>query len=227
MIERSIGLTKDGSKTIFVPLLDENYHSIHGALQESQHVFIDAGLKYFEPKHYDCLNVFEMGYGTGLNAYLTYVYAERNKLSINYLGIEKYPVEDELFSGLDYPSLLKDKIDVQDLLPCDILQEKEWETRHVISNYFSLEKQQIDLHDFQVNEIDLIYYDAFAPSAQPDLWTEEVFRQLYSFLNNGGALVTYCAKGSVKRALKSCGFNVQSLAGPPGKREMVRAIKNV
>ena len=226
MLERYIETTKDGSKTIFVPSLDENYHSVHGALQESLHVFIDGGLRYFDSTNLSSIKVLEMGYGTGLNAYLTYAFAQQNKVRIDYIGIEKYPVEADLFSGLNYSELMKEQIKTYELMDCTAFHKLPSDVKNFVSEYFSLEKMKIDIRDYQTTEVDLIYYDAFAPSAQENLWTEEIFAQMHSFLKPSGALVTYCAKGSVKRALRSVGFEVQSLPGPPGKREMTRAIKH-
>ena len=216
--------TKDGSASLYSKEFDEQYHSVHGALQESRHVFIHAGLQF--KIHRDkpsSLSVLEIGFGTGLNTLLTAVEAEKNKVHIKYTAIEKYPVENTIYPQLNYESVLADWDN--DLLFKDIYTA-EWEADKVITPFFSLRKCNMRIEDVQFfHQFDLIYFDAFAPSAQPELWTKSIFDSMYTALKPAGVLVTYCAKGEVKRIMKSAGFTVERLPGPIGKREMTRAIK--
>lgn len=220
-LKREIITTKDGSKTIYIPELNENYHSVNGAIQESMHIFIDRGLALFKEK--EEVRIFEVGFGTGLNALLTH-HTTRNK-HIFYQSIEKYPLKPEEVLALDYPKLLPDS--TQKALIFDTLHSAEWERKCKIGAGFELLKQQVELSSFQTtNKFDLVYFDAFAPEIQPDLWTVEVFDKMFSLLNKGGVLVTYCAKGQVRRNMQAAGFKVERLPGPPGKREILRAIKD-
>lgn len=215
-------ITEDGSSSIFVAALDEHYHSIHGALQESKHVFIQAGLIH-KLKHQSEISILEIGFGTGLNALLSCIESEHHQQKINYTAIEKFPLQEDIYHQLNYCSLLEN-------LNCDLFFNKihasNWENKHQISDCFNLIKLQQNIEDIKFeNQFDIIYFDAFAPSAQPELWTDTVFSSMYQSLKNEGILVTYCAKGIVKRTLKSVGFKIEALPGPIGKREMTRAIK--
>ncbi len=208
--------TKDGSYTIYHQLLDETYHSIHGAVQEAKHVFIDAGLKYFDQKN---LSVFEIGFGTGLNACLTFVEAQQQQLNIIYHTIEKYPLSKALIGQLNYSEYLSKKLLLK-------VHDMDWETENELAENFTFKKISANLLDYELKQTyDICYFDAFAPNKQPELWSEIIFKKLFDSLKEGGILVTYCAKGAVKRTLKQVGFEVQTLPGPPGKREMVRAVK--
>jgi tRNA U34 5-methylaminomethyl-2-thiouridine-forming methyltransferase MnmC len=219
--KREIIQTADGSSTVAIPALAVTYHSKHGAVLESMHVFIKAGLhKAIEIFYTDKLRVFEMGFGTGLNALLTLLESEQLKQSIHYTSIELYPLTAQEINELNY----------EDTLPSSsyfkTLHEVAWNKEQRITPYFSLQKLQEDLLALSINEqFHVIYYDAFAPTAQPHLWTEETFKKLASLLVPGGLLVTYCSKSSVRRAMEAAGFKVEKLQGPPGKREMVRAYK--
>ena len=209
--------TNDGSKTLFVPELNEHYHSIHGAYNEAVHVFIEAGLTFLNKYNY---KVFEVGFGTGLNAWLSAEYASSNKVSIDYHGIEKYPVELSIAEQMEYTDndVSKDLFDRIHVLP--------WEEKGTISDHFTLTKYQADLDMFKVpKKLDLVYFDAFAPEKQENMWTVDIFTKLYESLNVGGVLVTYCAKGLIRRRMQVIGFEVSRIPGPPGKREMLRAIK--
>ncbi len=222
-MNRKVVISNDGSSTIFWKEMDEHYHSIHGAIQESRHVFIDAGLKFFSKKKIDIL---EIGFGTGLNALLSYLEAKSINLNIHFSSIELYPLSLDKIELLNYADImLTDKVDCKKILKK--LHCVSWNREVVIDNCFSLKKMQMDIVDFdKKNEYDLIYFDAFAPSSQPELWTREVFLSMFNALKEkGGVLVTYCAKGQVKRDLKSVGFQVNTLQGPPGKREMIQAVK--
>lgn len=228
---RTIIKTADGSHSLFVEELNEHYHSIHGAIQESNHVFIDAGLKpfisgsitsYAEGK--GPLAVLEIGLGTGLNAILTYVETQSSDINIHYTAIEAYPVSADLIARLNYVELLN----AQNLQPVyTAIHACEWGRPVPLSNQFILFKIKNTLQEAVLeNSYHLIYFDAFGPGVQPEMWTEEIFAKLFAVVKSCGCLVTYCAKGEVKRTLKRVGFTVESLPGPPGKREMVRAIKN-
>lgn len=221
-MEPKLVITEDGSASLFIAELDEHYHSVHGALQESKHVFIQAGLHHKISQTGD-LHILEIGFGTGLNALLTCIEGSEHKKKIVYTAIEKYPLNESLYSQLNYCSLLE-HTDCPALL--NAIHTAEWEILNTISDYFILKKCKMNIEDvsFQ-NQFDIIYFDAFAPSAQPELWTTEIFQAMYDALKVNGTLVTYCAKGIVKRTMKSVGFVIEALPGPIGKREMTRAIK--
>ena len=222
-MKRSIITTSDGSKTIQIEGWNEQYHSIHGALQEAKHVYINAGLKTFlerQPKQ-NALTVLEIGFGTGLNALLTALESLNISQEICYHGIEAYPVEAEELQALGYHTLIgSDPSIFQNIHNCS------WHETHKILPHFSIVKRQAFFSDIaEVNEFDVIYFDAFGPRVQPNLWIESIFKKMYEALRPNGLLVTYCAKGSVRRCMQAVGFEVQRLPGPPGKREMLRAIK--
>jgi tRNA U34 5-methylaminomethyl-2-thiouridine-forming methyltransferase MnmC len=217
-IIRSIVNTADGSSTLYVPILDEHYHSVHGAVQESSHVFLDAGWRAIAPGRTD-LKVLEIGFGTGLNAWLTAKEAENQGVKTYYESLEAYPLSLEEAGLLNYTEGYSDA-ERQIFLS---MHESPWGVSVEIQPGFSLKKWHGKLEDWMPDAtFDLIYFDAFAPSAQPELWTEEVFKKLRSAAREGALLVTYCAKGSVKRAMKASGWKVEALPGPPGKREMTR-----
>jgi len=212
--ERHITTSADGSTTIWVPGLDEHYHSIHGALTESNHVFIDAGLKALNRNP---IAILEVGLGTALNARLTGDYCAKNGITARYDALEKFPLKSGEIERLAAEGMSKE---------VPYLSAVPGRTTEIHSGFnFTLLVE--DLRAFQCAEktYDLIYFDAFAPSAQPELWSEEVFANMYGILKPGGALTTYCAKGSVKRAMKAAGFEIEALPGPPRKREMTRAWK--
>ncbi len=209
--------SKDGSHTLFVPELKEHYHSTNGAIQESIHVFIDAGLNQIKK---DVIHILEFGFGTGLNAFITAIKSSTKE--IYYHSLEKYPVSIEVIEKLNY----KDSFDgaYKDLFK--VLHSCDWETELRINDQLYLHKQQCDFKEVQLTQkYDLIYFDAFAPEIQPKLWTKQIFEKAYKSLLPGGILTTYCAKGVVRRTMQEVGFKVERLPGPPGKREMIRAIK--
>lgn len=220
-MERKIITTSDGSKSLYLPEWEETYHSRHGAVQEAYHVFIRKGLDLF--KDGTELSILEIGFGTGLNCFITWMEAQRRNLTLHYHGIEGYPVALKLALELEYPSAME-KEEFNNVF--EKLHKEPW-NRHVeISDSFSLFKEEIKFQDFsRVNSFDLIYFDAFGARVQPDLWTVEIFDRMYKGLKENGVLVTYSAKGSVRRALQTVGFTVERLPGPPGKREMLRAVK--
>ncbi len=220
-MKREIMITSDGSTTIHLPEWGEQYHSKHGAIQEAYHVFIKSGLDLFE----DNVSILEIGFGTGLNAFITFLEAEKRKLNINYVGVEAYPVKPEEVMLLNYVSELKAEDSAKIFKQMHL---QSWENEHVISSNFKLTKQQKFFKDIaDVSKYNLIYFDAFGATHQPELWTEAIFKIMYNALQNNGILVTYSAKGSVRRAMQSVGFTVERLQGPPGKREMLRATKEL
>ena len=224
-MKRSIITTSDGSKTIQIEDWDEQYHSIHGAIQESQHVFIKTGLYHFlnlyKPTN---LNILEIGFGTGLNAFLTALESEIKGIQIHYEGVEAYPVLADELSQLNYASLTVPN----NPTIFDALHRVSWEEIHLLNSHFSLKKRQQFFSDIvDINSFDIIYFDAFGARVQPDLWTESIFKRMFNALSDNGVLVTYAAKGSVRRAMQAVGFVVERLEGPPGKREMLRATKLV
>lgn len=213
-------LTRDGSSTLYVERFDEHYHSIHGALQESMHVFIRNGLEYKLQTH-SSISVLEVGFGTGLNALLTYLYSQH--AHVHYTGIEAYPLSSDQLAWLNYPSMLEQEGVKEAFYQ---LHQLSWNEKHQIDFRFEFTKYEILLQDYQPAQLfDLIYFDAFAPDSQPELWTLDIFRQMFRNCEHDGILVTYSAKGNVRRAMISAGFQVEKLPGPPGKREMIRAVK--
>ena len=221
-MERKIILTGDGSHSISVPELNVAYHSVHGAIQESSHVIINAGLIDSEIfKYTGGHQVLEIGFGTGLNALLTMLEADKHKNRIYYTGIELHPLSEEVISQLNYCEHL-DQPHYKPLF--EKMHQTGWEEMYEITEYFRLTKTKCGVADFSTkNFYDIIYFHAFAPSAQPELWTKEVFEKLFSMLLPGGILVTYSSKGDVRRAMQAAGFTVEKIPGPHGKREMVRA----
>jgi len=211
-------ITNDGSHSIFNPEVNETYHSKHGAIVEAEYVFIKNGLLAENKKQFSIL---EVGFGTGLNALLTAQKAQQKKIAINYHGIELYPVPKESYIQLNFTELIgEEKSKLLNLHEC------EWEKEHIINNFFKLTKNEIALENYtSKTKFDIIYFDAFSPEKQPELWTAEVFQNMYNLLNEDGFLVTYCAKGVVKRTMKAVGFEIIVLDGPPGKRQMTRANK--
>lgn len=219
-MKRKIITTADGSKTIQIEEWDEQYHSKHGAIQEAYHVFIKHGLSLFSNTE---IAILEIGFGTGLNALITTLEAPKNNLVISYTGIEAYPVVLEEISQLNYIEQLnapnaKNVFENMHTVPWDVAVE-------ILPN-FTLHKKQQDFLEIKAESVyNLIYFDAFGARVQPELWTEIIFSLMYKALQSKGVLVTYAAKGSVRRAMLAVGFSVERLPGPPGKREMLRATK--
>ena len=214
--------TEDGSQTLYSSEMQESYHSLNGAVQESKHVFIEAGLKHCEKKS---IQLFEIGFGTGLNALLTWGEAKRSHLDVTYTAVEAFPLPPELTSKLSYNALepiLQDSAFNQ-------LHHSSWGSPVILEkDCFTLYKIKGDFTSMFIQSgIDLLYFDAFAPEKQPEMWEEHLFNRLYENLNQHGILVTYCAKGEVRRRLQRCGFWVERIPGPPGKREMIRAVKGM
>lgn len=214
-------LTEDGSHTLAVPSLEEHYHSVHGAVSESRHIFINAGLKY-ALQNKTKVNILEIGFGTGLNALLTFIELSGKKIFCDYTGVELYPLPEQIYSVLNYPSFLN--VPGKNFLS---LHQCKWNEKVKISDYFLLNKIQTSAIDIvpEPSHYDLVYFDAFGPDKQPEMWSEEIFHKIFCSLKNGGVLATYSTKGSVKRMLKTAGFSIEKLPGPTGKREILRARK--
>ncbi|MAT53768.1 MAG: SAM-dependent methyltransferase [Saprospirales bacterium] len=214
--------TQDGSPTIRLEAEGVTYHSRYGAVQESQHVFIEAGL-YYKAVTKKELSILEVGFGTGLNTFLTCLEVDRLTLNVHYTALDTKPLPPEIFTALDYAQFLNEPATRELFLQ---LHQCDWEVETSVTEGFNLLKKNAKAEAWRSeNTYDLIYYDAFAPSSQPELWTPEIMQNMYDSLIQGGVLVTYCAKSAFKRALKSAGFEVEALPGPPGKREMTRARK--
>lgn len=219
-MKREILTTKDGSTTIHISDWNESYHSRHGAIQEAMHVFIKNGLHLIQKKS---ISIMEIGFGTGLNAFITFLEAQNLELSIKYTGIEAYPITQLEIASMNYVAELKAN------LYDEVFQEMhscEWEIETSISNNFTLTKKNLYFQYISdVEQYDLIYFDAFGYDVQPELWSTEIFKKMFDSLKPNGLLVTYAARGVVKRSMLEVGFKVEKLAGPPGKREMFRATK--
>ena len=242
-MDPQIIVTDDGSHTLFVPEMNEHYHSHFGAITESRHIFINAGLGYItdnKAAHHEVdpgigLNthpeidsgaghkaLLEVGFGTGLNALLTALYAEDHKIKISYTSLEKHPLATALIRQLNYGSLTGSR----GATLFEKLHEAPWGEPVEISEWFTLNKIQTDLtEEDPAGLFDLVYFDAFGPDKQPEMWSEEMFRRITRATHEGSVFVTYSAKGSLKRMLKSLGFDVTLLPGPPGKRVITRAVK--
>jgi len=215
-------VTGDGSHTLFLPRINEHYHSTFGAIRESNHIFIDSGLVHF--RDHSELTIFEAGFGTGLNALLTAMQADHHNIKVNYIAVEPYPLETAIYMQLNYPYLLG----IQESLHLfKAIHEAPFNKKTSITQGFSLTKIKGKLEDtsLSVENVDLVYFDVFSPDVQPELWTEKIFRKLFNSMKPGGILVTYSAKGAIRRSLKNAGFQVEKLPGPPGKREITRAMK--
>lgn len=220
-MKQEVVSTNDGTNTIHLPDLNENYHSGHGALQEAEHVFIQNGLNQFRGRN--VVRVFEMGFGTGLNAILTYRWSCENSIKCFYAGIEAFPVNSSLISALNYKAFLNaDESGVYNRM-----HTIEWGSNIHISDEFDFFKIQmkIEEHDMGSEQFDIIFFDAFGPRVNPELWSASIMNKMFEALSNDGMLVTYCAQGQFKRNLKSAGFEVIALPGPPGKREMTIGLK--
>jgi tRNA U34 5-methylaminomethyl-2-thiouridine-forming methyltransferase MnmC len=222
-VSLKIIITADGSHSIFNETLNETYHSVHGAIQESLHVFIKNGLEVLSIERSEPISILEVGFGTGLNALLSYQYACKHQIKVSYNAIEPSPLSSEIWSQLNHASTL----DMMDQY--HKLHSSSWGEQHVLDPYFTFCKHlsTIQHTDIKADSTDLIYYDAFAPSKQPEIWDYHLLEKIFHALKPKGLFVTYCAKGELKRNLTRIGFEVETLPGPPGKKEMVRAIKAI
>ncbi|MBU2915470.1 tRNA (5-methylaminomethyl-2-thiouridine)(34)-methyltransferase MnmD [Reichenbachiella agariperforans] len=218
--------TKDGSHSLLLPEMNETYHSTHGAITEAQYVFLEKGLAHYREMNPDqqVIRVLEIGFGTGLNAWLTALETNKSMESLVYTSLEKYPLAKEVTDQLNYVRQLGDE-NGQEVF--DLVHAAAWNEQQKITELFSLIKVETDVFQFEVEEAvyDLIFFDAFAPSKQPEMWSPEMLAKMYQGLAQNGVLVTYCAQGQFKRDIKSAGFEIEELPGPPGKKEMTRATK--
>ena len=215
--------TSDGSHTIYLPEMDEQYHSVNGAITESRYVYIDKGYNYHASKN---PKVFEVGFGTGLNCLLTALQAEHFKRPTSYITIEKYPLHKDIIGQLNFGRLISKEARIV----FEIIHASRWNEFVRVSKYFNLLKIKGDLIDVNLTQFencDVIYFDAFGPDKQPEMWTPHIFRKIYSITSPKGLLVTYSAKGEVRRQLAASGFEMERLPGPPGKNEMLRGIKSL
>lgn len=216
-------ITGDGSHTLFVPELGEHYHSVFGAIAESRHIFLEAGFKYLN-RSFEPVDILEIGFGTGLNALLTCIESEVSGRQVKYTTIELNPLEEDIYSVLNFADL----IDYRDSREIFLrLHQSPWNEWTYLTKLFSLLKINSFLKDYQPAKgtFDLVYFDAFGPDVQPEMWTREVFNKMAFGLKKQGLLVTYSTKGTVKRNLSGAGFSLEKLSGPPGKREILRAVK--
>jgi tRNA U34 5-methylaminomethyl-2-thiouridine-forming methyltransferase MnmC len=218
-------ITEDGSHSLFNPKLNETYHSFHGALQESRHVFIKEGLEHFSQNNNASeINVFEVGLGTGLNALLSIEWALNKKIKVNYHSIEAFPISRQQAATLNYSKLMGMTDSEQYFKQ---IHELAWDQDFDINEFFAFRKIHNTLQDYDLkeNEYDLIFFDAFAPNKQSEMWDLTILSKIASSMKVNGEFVTYCAQGQLKRNLKSLVLIVETIAGPPGKKEMVRAVK--
>ena len=212
-------VTEDGSHTLFVSEIDECYHSSHGAIQESRHIFIEAGLKQSKKNE---IHVLEIGFGTGLNAFMALIEAEKSGKHIRYTSLEKYPIEAGKAMQLNYPEILSPAN--RNLFK--LIHTSPWNVDVEITGLFTLKKTETDFTLYvSEDEFDVVFFDAFSPEKQPFMWTQERFEMIFKHCNSGGIITTYCAKGAVRRAMQAAGFTVERLKGPPGKREILRGIR--
>ncbi|MBP6609695.1 MAG: tRNA (5-methylaminomethyl-2-thiouridine)(34)-methyltransferase MnmD [Paludibacter sp.] len=213
--------TSDGSHTLYVPEIDETYHSTHGAMQESMHIFIDSALRKCVLNK---VRILEIGFGTGLNALLTKREADLTDLSVQYTTLEKFPVSNELIGALNYSELVGGDVDFDFF---NLMHQAPWNNSVLLCDDFEIHKIECDFTQFESagSQFDVVYFDAFSPDKQPEMWTVEQFGRVYDWCAPNAILTTYCAKGVVRRALQEVGFKVERLPGPPGKREILRATK--
>lgn len=229
MLNREIKITLDGSKTLFLEAWNESYHSKHGALQEALHVFIENGVNKF--KHLENIRVLEFGFGTGLNTLLTSIWATQFNKNIHYTSLEKFPLTWDEVKSLDFHHIIsqKNKELRADTIYDNFIKihESPWGNSLKIHDYFELYKHCIDFKDVKLsaNEYDIVYFDVFGKRVQPELWTVEIFAKIFQSLKSGGMLTTYASNSQTRRLLEECGFEVEKLKGPPGKREMMNAWK--
>jgi tRNA U34 5-methylaminomethyl-2-thiouridine-forming methyltransferase MnmC len=222
-MQRKVINTGDGSKTLFIPEMDEQYHSVNGAKTESEYVYLKQGYVHHQSK---TPVVFEVGFGTGLNAFLTAIEAEKMKRETTFVSIEKYPLDLELIKQLNYDTLISPKSEIL----FNKLHTAKWGEETRISEYFKLLKVEGDLINLQFNfarKLDIIYFDAFGPDKQPAMWNSDIFEKIYDASALNAVFVTYSAKGQIRRQLRDCGFTMERLPGPPGKRQMLRGTKKM
>jgi len=225
MYQKKIIISDDGSHTIELIGMNEQYHSTHGATQESNHVYIKHGLERIS-KHKGKINILEVGMGTGLNVLLSWAYAKKHGLKVEYNAIEAFPLSSDLWTLLNYAQELDLPFSKEVFSK---IHSSAWGQEIVLDDNFSLIKKEEAIQESILlnNHFDVVYFDAFNPDLEPNLWTEKVFQKIYTSMNNNSVLSTYSTKGLIKRALKSCGFGIEKKPGPPGKREILNAIKTL
>ena len=219
-MKKEVILTKDGSTTIFIPEWNETYHSKHGAIQEAYHVYIHNGLLLFKEKKK--ISIMELGFGTGLNCFITYLESVKSNQLINYIGIDAYPLDFESIKKMNYCS----ELDNNEIPFFETIHTSEWDKPIKIKENFNLHKKKKyfqEVVDFE--QFDLIYFDAFGYDVQPELWTQEIFLKMFNSLKKNGILVTYACRSVIIKSMLSCGFKIEKLKGAPGKREMLRCYK--
>jgi len=210
--------TNDGSDTILNKDINECYHSKHGAIVEAKHIFIKNGLLNFKKNK---TKILEVGFGSGLNTLLTLIKAKKNNIKIIYDTIEPFPLNKEIYEQLNYYKILDTSRDL--FLK---IHNCLWEKRIKINDFFFIKKQKTSLSNFNSNiKYDIIYFDAFSPRKQPEMWSEHILTKTYNLLNKNGYLITYCSKGSFKRILNKIGYDIEIINGPIGKREITRASR--
>lgn len=220
-MKRDIIVTSDGSTSIHLPEWDESYHSKHGAIQEAQHVFIKSGLSLFKGQS---VSILEIGFGTGLNTFITFLESKKTNQFIEYVGVEGFPVAADEVMQMNYVKQLNANEWESEFKH---MHDAEWELPVTINPNFRLTKRNQLFNEIDdVNQFDLIYFDAFGYRVQPELWSVEIFKRMFTSLKKNGILVTYACRGPIKKAMIEAGFQIEKLAGPPGKREMLRGIKN-
>ena len=219
-MKREIIITSDGSTSIHLPEWEESYHSKHGAIQEAQHVFIKNGLSLCKGQS---VSVLEIGFGTGLNAFITFLESQKSNQNIDYVGVEGFPISAEEVLQMNYVNQLNAN---QFELEFKKMHQSDWEENVTISEHFRLTKRKQLFNEINYkNQFDIIYFDAFGYRVQPELWSVEIFTKMFEALKEGGILVTYACRGPIKNTMKEAGFQIEKLAGPPGKREMLRGWK--
>ena len=218
-MKREIITTKDGSTSLFIPEWNETYHSKHGAIQEAYHVFIKNGLSIFNGKS---VSILEIGFGTGLNAFITSLEADKNNIVVNYTAVEAFPLTIEEIDAMNFAS----RIDYNKTNTFSAIHQLNWEVKNQVSDNFYLTKRNQFFQDVNDKEcFDIIYFDAFSYDVQPELWSEAIFTKMHTALKSNGILVTYACRTIIKQTMISAGFRVEKLPGAPGKREMLRAYK--
>ncbi|MFP4023695.1 MAG: tRNA (5-methylaminomethyl-2-thiouridine)(34)-methyltransferase MnmD [Thiohalospira sp.] len=218
-MNQKIIYTKDGSSTIYSTEFNDHYHSVFGAINESKHVFIEAGFNFLNTQS---IKIFEVGFGTGLNALLTFLESTKKNIMVDYTAIELYPLTQDIIQQLNYTQFLSKE--AKEIF--EKIHKVSWNKKNKISNYFHLTKVKNNFNDYIFKEkYNLLFFDAFAPEKQPDLWSLQNFTKIYNALEHNGILTTYSSKGLVKRNIRNAGFHLQRLPGPEGKRHMLRAIK--
>lgn len=217
--------TEDGSHSLFLPEINESYHSFHGAYRESVHVFMLYGLESWFVRNLGVypIRIFEVGFGTGLNAWLSLVWAEQNKAPVLYHSIEPFPLEEKIYRQLNYTKIDETIMHFEPFF--QVIHNEPWNEGGVVTEYFNMKKDSVGLEEAQLYPCDVVFFDAFAPNKQPELWTKEMLSKVVDAMNPGGVFVTYSAKGKLKRDLEELGLKVETLPGPPGKKEMTRGVK--